>query len=89
MAMAGAIAMVAASATVTYRSVNVVALLPNDSGAKIETVTSKFDSKVENYEVARNQFNLFGPRMEEHVLGFRSIMENFAVKRVNFFNFND
>jgi hypothetical protein len=88
MAMAGAIAMVASSATVTYCSVNVVALLPNNAGAKIETVTSTFDSSVENYEIGRKQFNLYGPPPEEHVIGFRKMMENFAVKRVSILYFD-
>ena len=85
MAMGMAIATVTGSSNVHYRAVNVVALLSNGSGARIETINAKLHSSTENYECGRYQFNLYTPRIHEHIGGFRQLMEKFIVKRVRFF----
>jgi hypothetical protein len=79
-----AMASVDSTSNVVYQSVLVVALLPNGSGAKIETVTGKLHSSTESYEMGQRQFNLYMPQCYEHVEEYKTIMSKFSIKKVSF-----
>ena len=70
-----------APSRVKYRSVNVTSVLPNGTGAKIDTVTAMLDNAVEDYGFARGR-NLFVPTEAEHIPGYMSVMKNFSIRRV-------